>query len=83
MFFRLFPPFMGEFLEAGFKGILLSGWISLPMAAVGLSTLALVWAIVSIDYNGKQLVYVLYFSDGNNETNGRVSFALCGWCFGI
>ena len=51
------------------------------MAAVGLSTLGflgvyLVQAIVPIDYNGKHLVYILYFSDGNNGTNGRVSFAL-------
>ena len=51
------------------------------MAAVGPSTLGfqgvcLVQAIVPINYNGKHLAYVLYFSDWNNGTNGRVSFAL-------
>ena len=51
------------------------------MAAVGLSTIGflgvyVVRAIVPIDYNGNHLAYVLYFSDGNNGTKSRDSFAL-------
>ena len=34
-----FPPFVATFFDVGFEGTLLSGWTSLPMAAVGLSRL--------------------------------------------